>query len=286
MIYSIIPTFFTTFSRATGRPRDPYLKNYTDHRKMQRFALATQYYATNGDEWLRKRSWLDYTISECSWEAIYCNSENQLVLQEFANNNMQGSPPNEGQFDTLRRVDYSNNSLQGGLQFPSSSHALEELIYSNNNFVGPVVVEGGYSFAKLRVLKLDGNGFSGSIHKGFSFFPELRLLNLTSNQFVGTVPAEVQYLPKLVYFSMARNFYRGTIPSEFGLLTSLEHLDLSFNDEINGTLPTELGSLHLLTQVDIRGTPLQGNIPTELCSRQASGQLEILANCSRVNCCG
>jgi Leucine-rich repeat (LRR) protein len=251
--------------------------------------LATQYFAADGDHWIRKQNWLYYNVSECLWESISCNEQGLLIFQKISNNNLHGNPPKENQFHTLHLLDYTNNYLAGRLQFPSESTNLQQLIYSNNDFVGPLIVEGGAiaTTNNLKVLKLDNNRFSDSIHKGFSLFPELKVLNLTRNQFQRTVPIEVQFIPKLISLGLGSNAYKGTIPTESGLLMELRDLDLSENTstDIVGTIPTELGALSFLRQLDLSGTAIEGDLPTQLCQRQAMGELEIRANCSLVNCC-
>ncbi len=49
---------------------DPSLMTYTDARKIQRFALATLYRATNGPGWLQRDGWLNYSVHECSWAFV------------------------------------------------------------------------------------------------------------------------------------------------------------------------------------------------------------------------
>ena len=46
--------------------QDPFLMEYEDWRIRQRYALATLYYATNGDRWKKNDYWLQYTMHEVS----------------------------------------------------------------------------------------------------------------------------------------------------------------------------------------------------------------------------
>ena len=41
---------------------DTNLANYSDYRIQQRFALATLYYATQGDLWVEEDGWLSYEL--------------------------------------------------------------------------------------------------------------------------------------------------------------------------------------------------------------------------------
>ena len=60
---------------------------------------------------------------------------------------------------------------------------------------------------------------------------------------------------------IAHNYkVQGTIPTEFGSMTNLEQLQLS-NNALTGTLPTELGRLGLLEEINVTGNRLTGTIP-------------------------
>jgi hypothetical protein len=55
----------------------------------------------------------------------------------------------------------------------------------------------------------------------------------------------------------------GTIPTEIGLLTDLENLNVGYNG-IHGTLPTQIGDIgDSLLEIRIQGTQLSGSIPTQ-----------------------
>jgi hypothetical protein len=44
----------------------------------QRYALATMYYSTNGDDWRNNQEWLS-AAPECDWYKITCNEDGQVV---------------------------------------------------------------------------------------------------------------------------------------------------------------------------------------------------------------
>lgn len=46
---------------------DPSVHDYPDWRLIQRFALATFFYATNGPEWFKNERWLSHGHHECDW---------------------------------------------------------------------------------------------------------------------------------------------------------------------------------------------------------------------------
>lgn len=47
--------------------QDPYRDSYSMDRQWQRFYMASFYYMSNGDSWLRNDGWLSYDINECEW---------------------------------------------------------------------------------------------------------------------------------------------------------------------------------------------------------------------------
>ena len=68
---------------------------------------------------------------------------------------------------------------------------------------------------------------------------------------------------RVVELDLSENELNGTIPSELGSLTYLEELNLSQN-QLSGTIPLELGSLNNLTTLSLFDNRLSGGIPSEL----------------------
>jgi hypothetical protein len=46
---------------------DPGVSTCTNVEVLQRFTLATLYYATGGENWIDDTGWLDYNTAECDW---------------------------------------------------------------------------------------------------------------------------------------------------------------------------------------------------------------------------
>ncbi|MCO5580831.1 hypothetical protein L7F22_034704 [Adiantum nelumboides] len=106
------------------------------------------------------------------------------------------------------------------------------------------------------------------------------------------MPRELKSLRKLVTLSLVWSQFGGPIPMEWSEITTLQHLNLSLNWQINGTIPASLcklqslqtlwlsnsfiqgsltgsipscfGSLIHLTGIDLSNNQLKGSIPSEL----------------------
>jgi hypothetical protein len=71
---------------------------------------------------------------------------------------------------------------------------------------------------------------------------------------------------KVTDISLVGSDLRGSIPTEIGLMTTLTQLNLNFNF-ITGTIPTETGQLSSLHYLDLSSNSLTGPVPSSLCSQ-------------------
>ncbi|XP_027098106.2 receptor-like protein EIX2 [Coffea arabica] len=80
-------------------------------------------------------------------------------------------------------------------------------------------------------------------------------LDLSSNHFCNA--------SSLTYLDLSFNNLQGSIPSEIGQLINLTYLDLSHNN-VQGSIPSEIRPLSKLTNLSLSGNSLNGTIPTNL----------------------
>jgi Leucine-rich repeat (LRR) protein len=66
-----------------------------------------------------------------------------------------------------------------------------------------------------------------------------------------------------VLYTSSNNAFTGTVPSELGLLTALTELQLD-NNAFTGTVPSELGLLTALTYLTLDNNAFTGTVPSEL----------------------
>ena len=70
-------------------------------------------------------------------------------------------------------------------------------------------------------------------------------------------------LDQITRIDVSDNNLHGTIPSELGLMSMLTRLDLEGNS-ISGTIPSELGMISLMIRLDLDFNAITGTIPSEL----------------------
>jgi Leucine-rich repeat (LRR) protein len=220
------------------------------HRQVQRFAMATIYYATGGPSWNNDaggNTWLTNAF-ECEWfqgyKENFCNNNNALVSLSQPDKALQGTIPDEiGLLTSLTYIGLFVNYLSGTVPSQLGSlTALTSLGLYSNSFTGTVPSELG-SLTALTRLWLWNNSFNGTVPSQLGSLTALTRLELSSNSFTGTVPSELGSLTALTYLDLSSNLFNGTVPSELGSLTALELLALHDNVGLNGTVPAMLCNL-------------------------------------------
>jgi hypothetical protein len=220
---------------------------YSPERMLQRYAMATFYYATFGNTWLSNDLWLS-KASECTWynrvgERPACNRKQELVNLELDLNNLGGSLPAELGLlsNSLRRL-----TLRGG---PTKFLA------------GSLPPELGY-LTELKVFFVRGNNLSGIVPQEIGYWRLLEQLDLSKNRLAGTIPTEIGNLRELLFFEVSSNSLSGILPTQMGLMTKCARLYFEDNDFLS-PIPTELGNLSLIKELKGGANTLL-SLPSEL----------------------
>ncbi|CAB9498996.1 Leucine Rich Repeat [Seminavis robusta] len=277
--------------------RDPYVDTYPPMRQTQRFYMAMYYYAMAGEYWLNNEGWLDYGVPECDWwtqkdpkynefdNLSACDEDGNLVKFNLAGNNLTGLFPVVNKFiSTIRTFNMEDNFFSGDVPASAEMPELDVFIMANNKLDGRLLVDGGFVTFKQRIIKTNGNQLFGQAGPIFQYLPLLEHLDSTSNRFDGPILG-LAHAANLKQLRNGDNLFTGAIPSEIGLLhEKLEEVDFGGNP-MSGGLPSELGLLTKLTKLNISHTSFSGKIPQGLCELVLVGQLELIANCSQVECC-
>jgi hypothetical protein len=249
---------------------DPGLTDYSSQRILQRYSLATLYYATNGDEWQRNDLWLS-NQTECEWYSKAgsrspCNENQEMVNLELDQNNLGGSlPPELGLLSSsLERI-----TFRGGPSIFLSGTIPSELGYltlmksfflRGNDFVGSIPTEIG-NWSALKQLDLSRNLLKGHLPTQIGNFRELVFLEISANSLSGELPTEIGLLRECTKIYFEDNVFLSSIPTELGHLSLLQVLKGGAN--VFMALPSELGRLTSADIISFQGSSITSSIPTE-----------------------
>ena len=272
---------------------DPALMSYSVPQMIQRFALKTFYFATNGgsDEeaagyeqqsWLQTGGWQQIASDgsnqqplqhECQWYSTHedntieppCNEQGVYTALSLRRNNLQGSLPAElSLLTSLQVMDLELNSIDSNL--PSELGLLTNLktfVIRSNDVSGGIPSELGVLSNTLVDLQLDTNALTGFIPEELSLLTNLVNLTLDDNQLTGSIPTQLGALTNLENFLLHDTRVTGRIPTEIGQWRMLKSLSLR-DTLLTETLPTELGLLTNLERLWAYGCDLTGALPSEL----------------------
>ena len=240
---------------------------YPEDRVVQRYALATLYYATNGSGWNSSTGWVT-DLNECLWHTSgsSCNETGHFTSLRLDWNNLKGTLPVDILLlSTLTNLALEYNSI--GSSIPPEIFAgltnLETFSVRSNEFAGDIPTEIGLLTAATSI-RLQENFFSGTLPSEIGLLSSLHGLYVHSNFLEGTIPTEIGTMTSLVQFWASNTILHGTLPTEIGRLSNLVRLTLRDTYQTNGTLPTEFGNLKSLKRLELQRNALEGTIPTEL----------------------
>jgi len=252
----------------------------------QRYALATLYFATEGDNWtdpsyIEGDPWLS-SSNVCSWKGVICSPVVTPRIRSTTPRQGSATPHRANPSLRGRRVQEEQGPDEDneGLDF---SNLIEEeditasTTTSNPTSQGPTPAP----IVSSQEPKLIVTGL------------ELEERNLS-----GPLPADIVILSGLKYFAASDNAIT-SIPSEIRALKGLERLyldnnaivrlsrslarlpnliDLSLHGNMmTGTIPSSLGNLSSLRSLTLHNNALTGTMPEFVCVLRYNGEDDVLA---------
>jgi Leucine-rich repeat (LRR) protein len=164
----------------------------------------------------------------------------------------------------LDRVNISAQGSEWGTALSSSLPKLRVLSLSNCHLPGPID-SSLTNLQSLSIIRLDYNNFDGPVPESFADFKNLRSLILSDSRLNGTFPEKIFQIPTLQTVDLSGNEdLQGSLP-EFPSNGSLRMLQLRFTN-FSGTLPHSIGNLEMLSVIDLMGCNFNGSIPKSMAS--------------------
>ncbi|CAB9512576.1 Leucine Rich Repeat [Seminavis robusta] len=268
------------------------IDSYTNSRKIQRYALATFYYSTNGDNWAENLWWLS-DEDECTWynkqvangyPACQINTSNSaqrtFTSLDLSFNNVQGTiPPELGLLSGLLRLDLDGGPagfLFGTLP-PELGYldSIQSFSARGNQLTGTVPEDIG-NWRQVTGIDLSFNKLTGLMPSTIGSLTWLSELTLEMNELSGVLPVELGQLSNLFKLAIGGNQFQGPLMSEIGSLTKLRYLYIEVNQF--SSLPTDIGRLENLNVLSAFENNFQGALPTELGRLTKLGSLLLRSN--------
>ncbi|CAL5390992.1 unnamed protein product [Camellia sinensis] len=214
-----------------------------------------------------------------------------VKMIDLSQNHLHGLVPRSLQNCTLLEIlVLGNNQMKD--TFPSWLGALpmlQVLILRSNRFHGAISIsQGKLKFAKLRIIDLSNNGFSGNLPSEYfenwnamtmvkreklTYMQEIvnsrsrtLILYITPSIIInnkGTKRLYQKIQKAFIAIDLSNNKFRGEIPESLGRLNGLQMLNLS-NNNFTGVIPSSLANLIELESLDISQNLLSGEIPQQL----------------------
>ncbi|KAL4633498.1 hypothetical protein ACB092_04G126800 [Castanea dentata] len=174
-------------------------------------------------------------------------------------------PSNNITFPKFRLLGLGSCDLDEFPDFLKSQDELEVLTLSNNKISG-LIPNWMWNSSKKTLWNLDlSNNFLVGFHQLPVILPwtNLKNLDLSNNKLQGSLPIPP---PSILSYKFSNNTLTGEIPQMICNLSSLDTLDLSYNN-LSGMLPDCLGNLSFsLSILNLRRNNFHGNIP-QICKK-------------------
>ena len=251
--------------------------------------LNQLYEATGGARWINSDGWTEELVPDAR-HGVTADSLGMVTGLDLGRNGLTGElPPGLGQLKGMNslRID-GNEELAGRLPMSLAGLALQVLHYDGTDLCTP-------ADARFRawldgIASHEGTGVDCATLSDreilVAFYEATGGPNwLRNDNWLTDAPLNTWYgitsdapSSELVEgLRLRRNGLEGTIPSELGSLKGLVTLDLSYN-ALSGSIPPELGNLTSLRWLELMSNDLSGPIPPELGNLPQLGLLFLSRN--------
>lgn len=229
---------------------DPMKLKIDSENLLQRYALATLYYATRGEDWTENENWLN-GVNECYWHGVKCFGHGQVATNFYYGDQI---------LDPVTEIILESNNLVT-LEIPIEIILLRDvriLNMADNKIYAEFPTWIG-KMRNLRELKLNDNLINGKMTKHMDEIKSLEKLDLSSNVMSGSIRHEIGSIKTLKELNIADNFMTNSLPKEIYYLTDLKVLSCR-NSGLRGTISPSLSKLRNLEILDLGENYFTGTV--------------------------
>ncbi|CAD6255160.1 unnamed protein product [Miscanthus lutarioriparius] len=190
-------------------------------------------------------------------------SPNKLQELDLGSNHLTGMLPRWiGQFTGLQILDLSFNNLNGHVPYEIGKLSNLTYLYLKRNKLDGTITEEHFASARsLQYIDLSYNALKIEISSDWQPPSTLVYVLFASCQMGPLFPGWLQWNVSIIYLDISSAGIADRIPQRFSdALSNVWFMNIS-NNELNGTLPADMGSMSL-QELYLSSNKLTGQIPT------------------------
>ncbi|CAI9095868.1 OLC1v1031897C1 [Oldenlandia corymbosa var. corymbosa] len=221
----------------------------------------------------------------CRWDGIRCDSVGHVISLELPDQITSIQNENWKSLFNLEHLEYLNLAWSDFHDaFPVELRNLTGLKYLNFSQFGFFSTEESTTswcdtlsfLSKLQVLSLSGVSRLGPICSSLLNLTSLTVLQLEGNEFSASVPDFFANFSSLISLGLGSNDFHGNFPEQIFHMPTLEIIDLSYNNELQGRLP-EFQAFGSLKEIILSSTNFSGSVPNSIVNLRALSVLDLSA---------
>ncbi|CAB9526560.1 LRR receptor-like serine threonine-protein kinase [Seminavis robusta] len=198
-------------------------------------------------------------------EILYMPQSNAL------DSNLTGNLPEElWTITTLKQIEMNYIGLSftiPGEHLRSLGSSLQHINFGTTRLAGTLPTELGL-LTSLEIMELDNSAIlGGTIPSEIGLMKSLRVVDMSRDpNLQGSLPTEVGNLANLESFWLfsSVSLTGSLVPSELGRCTKLQSINMKGTQHSSGPIPTEVGLLTDLVDLELLRTNMTGPLPSEL----------------------